>query len=504
MAKINVTQGTAGAYGAGELQLQNKAQMDATLRIVTDNLNTASPLKLSTALVQSTSTVKITTSDVAYIDAEDNSGNNRFTVSRASASQLVTVDFASVPTALTTPVGAIRTATDGVNLANVMTFLENGNVGINTDTAGSKLDVHSGANVIAQFNRTGAGKSWIQYLLAGAAKWNTGNDNVNGNYTIYDAVNSLDRMVVTNAGNVGIGTSSPVVELHVETSKTGTTALSNVITTLRSQAANRDINIQFSDGTNQSYIGSLSGAFYVATGGTNERMRITSAGNVGIGTATPQSILDVRKLSTNLGTTSELGLLISNTGVGGQYSQIGFGYSESTCAAVIGGLITNSAGATNSALVFATRTSTTGSDAPTERMRITSDGYVRLTANSGGIQFNGDTAAANALDDYEEGTWTPVPIGWTTDPINISGKYVKIGALVSVKFGFSGGVKASSTSAYFSGLPFAGANSGGGTVSSTGIDDLGIVLLDNSDRIWLTVNSFAGFVPKGTASYMLV
>ena len=27
--------------------------------------------------------------------------------------------------------------------------------------------------------------------------------------------------------------------------------------------------------------------------------------------------------------------------------------------------------------------------------------------NSGGITFNGDTAAANALDDYEEGTWTP-------------------------------------------------------------------------------------------------
>ena len=27
--------------------------------------------------------------------------------------------------------------------------------------------------------------------------------------------------------------------------------------------------------------------------------------------------------------------------------------------------------------------------------------------NNGGFSFNGDTAAANALDDYEEGTWTP-------------------------------------------------------------------------------------------------
>ena len=29
---------------------------------------------------------------------------------------------------------------------------------------------------------------------------------------------------------------------------------------------------------------------------------------------------------------------------------------------------------------------------------------VRVTDN--GLTFNGDTAAANALDDYEEGTWT--------------------------------------------------------------------------------------------------
>jgi hypothetical protein len=42
----------------------------------------------------------------------------------------------------------------------------------------------------------------------------------------------------------------------------------------------------------------------------------------------------------------------------------------------------------------------------TERLRITSDAYVRLASGTGGIQFNGDTAAANALDDYEEGTWT--------------------------------------------------------------------------------------------------
>jgi len=146
MARIDLkTSSTGGGGGGGNLQLSGGASMSGTLIAVTDTSNTASPLKLSTTLVQTLSTLKITTSDVTYIDAEDNSGNNRFTVSRASASQLVTVDFASVPTALTTPVGAIRTATDGVNLANVMTFLENGTIGFGTDTpdANALIDITS-------------------------------------------------------------------------------------------------------------------------------------------------------------------------------------------------------------------------------------------------------------------------------------------------------------------------------------------------------------------------
>jgi len=51
----------------------------------------------------------------------------------------------------------------------------------------------------------------------------------------------------------------------------------------------------------------------------------------------------------------------------------------------------------------------------------------------GGISFNGDTAAANALDDYEEGTWTPAYSGsdvwsYTTQ----LGYYVKVGKFVQV------------------------------------------------------------------------
>lgn len=49
--------------------------------------------------------------------------------------------------------------------------------------------------------------------------------------------------------------------------------------------------------------------------------------------------------------------------------------------------------------------------------------------STGGITFNGDTAVANALDDYEEGTWTPSLLSGNGFAFS-SGRYVKIGAMV--------------------------------------------------------------------------
>jgi hypothetical protein len=132
MARIDIKSSSTGGSGGGNLQLQGGASMTTTLTAVTDTSNTASPLKLSTTGVQSTSKIQITTADTNYIDAEDNSGNNRFTVGRDPASQQVNVDFASNPTGSTTAVGAIRTYQDGVNLSEAMTFIEDGSVGVGT------------------------------------------------------------------------------------------------------------------------------------------------------------------------------------------------------------------------------------------------------------------------------------------------------------------------------------------------------------------------------------
>ncbi len=78
---------------------------------------------------------------------------------------------------------------------------------------------------------------------------------------------------------------------------------------------------------------------------------------------------------------------------------------------------------------------------------------------AGGITFNGDTAAANALDDYEEGTWTPVVYGATTAGSYIYGyqygKYTKIGNMVHYTLNiYTTGGTAGTGEIRISGLPF--------------------------------------------------
>jgi len=69
------------------------------------------------------------------------------------------------------------------------------------------------------------------------------------------------------------------------------------------------------------------------------------------------------------------------------------------------------------------------------KMRFNINGSERMRIlPTGGITFNGDAAAANALDDYEEGTWTPELANGTSITYNSqSGKYVKIGSVVHVE-----------------------------------------------------------------------
>ena len=82
-----------------------------------------------------------------------------------------------------------------------------------------------------------------------------------------------------------------------------------------------------------------------------------------------------------------------------------------------------------------------------------SGGVARATS---GLLFNADTAAANALDDYEEGTWTPTPNGgWGALTLSGTGTYTKVGNVVHLSaFFVVNGSGTGSGDVNIQGLPF--------------------------------------------------
>tara|TARA_Y100000004_G_scaffold138011_1_gene156470 strand:+ start:1025 stop:1645 length:621 start_codon:yes stop_codon:yes gene_type:complete len=133
----------------------------------------------------------------------------------------------------------------------------------------------------------------------------------------------------------------------------------------------------------------------------------------------------------------------------------------------------------------------------TEAVKI--DSNQKLTASQG-ILFGTDTAAANTLDDYEEGTWTPVFEGGTTAGTYTyqtaqEGSYVKIGNLVHLCCNLNAinTVTAGSGQLFVSGIPFPQSTSsnvfGQGTTRFRFFDvpsntvDVSVTVASTSDRL---------------------
>ena len=78
--------------------------------------------------------------------------------------------------------------------------------------------------------------------------------------------------------------------------------------------------------------------------------------------------------------------------------------------------------------------------------------------SSGGITFNGDSAAANALDDYEEGTYQPTFTGSTSGSFNTAAytylAYTKIGRVVHIQGYLNIGSESSCVGNITMSLPF--------------------------------------------------
>jgi len=175
----------------------------------------------------------------------------------------------------------------------------------------------------------------------------------------------------------------------------------------------------------------------VGTTNVAERMRINSSGNVGIGLTDPDTPLEVQ-----LGSSGNA-LKLSSSADGASVF-LAFEQQESGTKHVRGRIRAASNGV-DGGLIFETG----ASGSTSERLRILS---------AGGLTFNGDTATANALDDYEEGTWTPaITQGWTSVSYTSSyqfGKYTKIGNMVTAWFWLQFSGTSAGNQVILGGLPF--------------------------------------------------
>ena len=214
-----------------------------------------------------------------------------------------------------------------------------------------------------------------------------------------------EKVRIDNSGNVAIGhTTTTGAKLAICDGANSQIQFFPEIST--------DTNLtQHYDPTASAYINAETrAASHVWKIGTSEYMRVHTDGNVGIGTSSP---FNSARLSVTGGVNGTHAVFSGQASRGLKIS------TENT--------LNNDDG-----VAYDAQTST-GKHlfkvAGSEKMRIDGDG----------LKFNGDTAAANALDDYEEGTFQPTPsISGATGSISFKSaadtlSYTKIGDLVHIQ-----------------------------------------------------------------------
>ena len=260
----------------------------------------------------------------------------------------------------------------------------NRNVGIGAaptnggiSTAGSPVLSISGAVPELNFVDTDSGKNDYWIRVSDGLQFGEAGDS---------------RMYLKNGGNLGIGTTSPNAKLEISESADGAKLRLN-----RAGVAGWDISIGNSSTLSGVGAGALellpqnantANEFAIGTAGSTAALfHLTNSQNyfakkVGIATANPNAPLQIDQNvgGTDLGKTSTI-LMLRGANGDEKYSHIGFQWgpynNDIHPACTIGWQMKSFSGNTNGDLVFGTRSVTTDT-APTERMRIHSNGNVGI------------------------------------------------------------------------------------------------------------------------------
>jgi hypothetical protein len=176
------------------------------------------------------------------------------------------------------------------------------NVGINISTPSQMLHMNGGGLYITgnatNYGDTNSASFWNQSGIG---------PTIAGANIAFNTNGTTERMRITSAGNVGIGTTAPAATLHVASSNGrmilannsggGASGVSTIMifsnNSYNTAAITSHERAAFNGGA---WRGAMAFHTYGNTGGVEtlfERMRINEAGNVGIGTAAPQQRLHI-------------------------------------------------------------------------------------------------------------------------------------------------------------------------------------------------------------------
>lgn len=294
--------------------------------------------------------------------------------------------------------------------SEAMRIDSSGNVGIGTSSPSRSLQVSGSGSQYAAVTSTTSANAGI--LFGDSSDDDAG-------YVLYaNSVDALlfgtggatERMRIDSSGNVLVGTTDSTIYNNGDSDSEGIVLRDGeVVDIARKGDLQLTLNRQTNDGHHIGFFRSGSPKSYIATRNdgfcidvnASERLRINSAGNVGIGTTSPSDLLEINPTSTREGLTLKttgttfggINIDTNRTGAGQTLGDIRFMWDGTGVAGITGHTGSDTTNKDDGRLIF----NTASSGSATERMRIDSSGRVGIGTASpahGPLHVHSSTTAA--------------------------------------------------------------------------------------------------------------